>query len=293
MAPHDLRGDRRLDVGEVEDALLGGQLGVEHDLQPQVAELAGQLGRGAGLERVVDLVGLLEQVLAQRLVGLLAVPRAAVGLAQPGGDPGHRPRSGDRQLRRDRAEVERRLERRCGQRRDGRPVGRPEPSDRMIRRVEPGQERQRVASGRPGTAGQREQRQRRSPRRAGSRAGRSAAGATARSARRPASPPRTPGGRRPDRDPSGAAPPRRARRAPAPPVSWRRSVAMVSSRVIVDRGLLRVVPAREGRRRELLELPALGRPRLLGEDLEQVRPVAGDGHDDPRSCRSAWRRWRR
>ena len=40
-------------------------------------------GGRAALERVVDLVGLLEQVLAQRGVGLLAVPRAAVGLAQP------------------------------------------------------------------------------------------------------------------------------------------------------------------------------------------------------------------
>ena len=78
MAADDLRRDRGLDVGEVEHAGLGGELGVEHDLQPQVAELAGQLGRGPGCERVVDLVRLLEQVLAQRFVGLLAVPRAAV-----------------------------------------------------------------------------------------------------------------------------------------------------------------------------------------------------------------------
>ena len=84
MAPDDLRGDRGLDVGQVEDAGLGRKLGVEDDLQPQVAELAGQLGRGTGLERVVDLVGLLEEVLAQRRVGLLAVPRAAVGLRAAG-----------------------------------------------------------------------------------------------------------------------------------------------------------------------------------------------------------------
>ena len=93
-----MRGDRGLDVGQVEDAGLRGELGVQDDLEPQVAELAGQLGRRAGLQRVVDLVGLLEQVLAERGVGLLAVPRAAVGLAQPGRDPGHRPRSGDGQL---------------------------------------------------------------------------------------------------------------------------------------------------------------------------------------------------
>ena len=84
MAADDLGRDRRLDVGQVEDARLGGELGVEDDLQPQVAELAGQLGRRAGLERVVDLVRLLEQVLAQRCVGLLAVPRAAVGLRAGG-----------------------------------------------------------------------------------------------------------------------------------------------------------------------------------------------------------------
>ncbi len=75
MTADDLGRDGRLDIGQVEDAGLGGELGVEDDLEQQVAELAGQLGRRAGLERVVDLVGLLEQVLAQRLVGLLAVPR--------------------------------------------------------------------------------------------------------------------------------------------------------------------------------------------------------------------------
>ena len=108
VAADDLGGDRGLDVGQVEDAGLGGQLGVEDDLEQQVAELAGELGRGAGLERVVDLVGLLEQVLAERLVGLLAVPRAAVRLAQPVRDPGHGPRRSRRQLGRDRGEVERR-----------------------------------------------------------------------------------------------------------------------------------------------------------------------------------------
>ena len=67
----------------------------------------GELRRRAGLERVVDLVGLLEEVVAQRLVGLLAVPRAAVRLAEPGRDPGHAPRRGDVRDRRDRPEVQR------------------------------------------------------------------------------------------------------------------------------------------------------------------------------------------
>ena len=72
------------DVAQVEDAVLGGELRVQDDLEQQVAELPGELGRGAGLERVVDLVRLLEQVVAQRRVGLLAVPRTAVGLRGAG-----------------------------------------------------------------------------------------------------------------------------------------------------------------------------------------------------------------
>src|SRR6185369_4060584 len=46
------------------------------------------------------------------------------------------------------------------------------------------------------------------------------------------SPPRTPGGRRPDRDPSGAGPPRRARRATALSRQPAPEFAMVSSRVM-------------------------------------------------------------
>ena len=51
------------------------------------------------LEGVVDLVRLLEQVLAQRGVGLLPVPRTAVGLAQAVADVGHRPRARRRRAR--------------------------------------------------------------------------------------------------------------------------------------------------------------------------------------------------
>ena len=56
MAPDDLAGEGGLDVGQVEDALLGGKLGVQHDLEPEVAELARERGRGAVGEGVVDLV---------------------------------------------------------------------------------------------------------------------------------------------------------------------------------------------------------------------------------------------
>ena len=43
MAADDLGCDRRLDVGQVEDAGLGRQLRVQDDLEPQVAELTGEL----------------------------------------------------------------------------------------------------------------------------------------------------------------------------------------------------------------------------------------------------------
>jgi hypothetical protein len=42
-----LVADRRLDVGQVEHAGLGRELGVEDDLEQQVAELLGELRRGA------------------------------------------------------------------------------------------------------------------------------------------------------------------------------------------------------------------------------------------------------
>ena len=94
VAADDLAADRLLDVRHVEDAGLGGELGVQNDLQVEVAELAGQIRRGSGVERVVDLVGLLEQVLLERGVGLLAIPRAAVRA----GAAGRRSRAGPRGL---------------------------------------------------------------------------------------------------------------------------------------------------------------------------------------------------
>ena len=56
---------------------LGGDAGVEVDLQQQVAELLAQMHVVAGVDGLEGLVALLEQVLRQRAVGLLAVPRAA------------------------------------------------------------------------------------------------------------------------------------------------------------------------------------------------------------------------
>ena len=69
------------DVAEGEPAGLLGDRRVEHDLVEQVAQLGAELIRavtGVGVVRVdglEDLVGLLEQVLLQRVVGLLGLPR--------------------------------------------------------------------------------------------------------------------------------------------------------------------------------------------------------------------------
>ena len=77
-APGDLAG--------IERALLAGELGMDGDLEEEVAELVAQPLEIAGVERGEHLVCLLEQVGAQRRVRLLAVPRTAVRRAQTLGD---------------------------------------------------------------------------------------------------------------------------------------------------------------------------------------------------------------
>jgi hypothetical protein len=132
MAADDLRCDRGLHVGQVEDILLGSELGVQDDLEPQVTELASQLRGRAGLERVVHLVRLLEQVVAQRLVGLLTIPGTAVGGPETVADRRHRPRPGHGCLGLERGEVERRGEVIGVELADGGRRMRPEPADRMV-----------------------------------------------------------------------------------------------------------------------------------------------------------------
>ena len=80
------------DVGHAEPPVLGGQSGVEEDLEQEVAQLLFEMGGGRRRPRgppvvgalghlgdgVQDLVGLLDQVAGERGVGLLAVPRAAL-----------------------------------------------------------------------------------------------------------------------------------------------------------------------------------------------------------------------
>src|SRR6185503_19748982 len=112
------------------------------------SQLTGERRRGARAERVVDLVGLLEQVIAERLVGLLAIPRAAVRLAQPIGDPGHRPRAGQGGLGANRAEKHRRRERVGVELADRRGRRGAEPPNRMVRRIEAIQDRDRIVAAR-------------------------------------------------------------------------------------------------------------------------------------------------
>ena len=150
VAAHDLGADRALDVGQVEDALLGRELRVEHDLEQQVAELAGQGRAHRVAERVVDLVGLLEQVPAQGLVRLLAIPGAAVRLAQPPRDPGQRPRRPSGACSAEhRPDVDPAAQRGLVERVDRGGVHEPEPPDGMRR---PGRARGagRADRGRPG-----------------------------------------------------------------------------------------------------------------------------------------------
>ena len=65
VAADDLAADRLVDVGHVEYAGFRRELCVKHDLEVEIAEFAGQIGRGPGVEGVVDLVRLLEEVLLQ------------------------------------------------------------------------------------------------------------------------------------------------------------------------------------------------------------------------------------
>ncbi len=152
VAPDDLRGDRGLDVGQVEDALFRGELGMEDDLEPQVAELIREGWGRAALEGVVDLVGLLEQMVPERLVGLLAIPRAAVGSAEALRDRWQPPRRGERLGRRDRPEDDGPGEIGLAQLVDRRRRRDAQPADRVVGRVQAAQDGEAVSTARAVTA---------------------------------------------------------------------------------------------------------------------------------------------
>lgn len=82
MAANELAGDRPKGVVDREVPLLGGNLREEDRLEEHVAQLLAQCTRVAAVQRVEQLVGLLEHEGAERLERLLAVPRAAVRPAQ-------------------------------------------------------------------------------------------------------------------------------------------------------------------------------------------------------------------
>jgi hypothetical protein len=79
----ELARDRARHVGHGEAAGLGRELRLQDHLEQQVAELLAERQWIAVVDRLEDLVGLLEQIGPQAHVRLLAVPRAAAGGAKP------------------------------------------------------------------------------------------------------------------------------------------------------------------------------------------------------------------
>ena len=83
MPADHLVGDRGGDRVEIEFLFLVGHLGVEHDLEQQVAELVLERRHVLALDRVRDLVGLFDGVGGDGGEALLEVPgAAAIGIAQ-------------------------------------------------------------------------------------------------------------------------------------------------------------------------------------------------------------------
>jgi hypothetical protein len=74
MAADHLAHDRLNHVAELERPLLLRHPGMEHDLEQQVAEFVPQVRKAAALDRVGDLVGLLDRVRGDRSKGLALVP---------------------------------------------------------------------------------------------------------------------------------------------------------------------------------------------------------------------------
>ena len=87
MPADQLVGDRLDRIGDREASLLLADLRQEHRLEQEVAELVLERVVIAAIERVEQLVGLLQHERPQRLQRLLAIPRAAVLGAQRAHDP--------------------------------------------------------------------------------------------------------------------------------------------------------------------------------------------------------------
>jgi len=78
----DFVADLPHDVFDVEVAALLRDTALKHDLKQEVAQLFAVRAGSAQPHRVEYLIGLLQEERGERLVGLLAIPRTAVGPAQ-------------------------------------------------------------------------------------------------------------------------------------------------------------------------------------------------------------------
>ncbi len=87
VAADQFRRDRIEDIGGIEIAVLVGHLGMERDLDQQIAQLVAECRHIALVDRVGDLERLFDDRAANRFVRLLAVPWASVDIAQAGNDP--------------------------------------------------------------------------------------------------------------------------------------------------------------------------------------------------------------
>ena len=86
MAANQLAVQALQHVRDREMAFVGRHLRIKEHLQKQIAKLFGKMVEVAALDGVEDLVDLFQRVFANGIEGLLAIPRAAAGSAQPGHD---------------------------------------------------------------------------------------------------------------------------------------------------------------------------------------------------------------
>src|SRR5262245_8614378 len=82
MPPHHLVDELAERIGHREVALLLGDAGVEDDLEQQIAELLAHGRAAAGLDRLEDFVGFLDQKGLERRRGLLAIPGTPARFAE-------------------------------------------------------------------------------------------------------------------------------------------------------------------------------------------------------------------
>lgn len=82
MTANELGVDIARHIGQRKLTGIRRDLRMQHYLHEHVAQLLAQVCRIIGLDAVERLVGLLDHVLANAAVRLLAIPRAAIGLTQ-------------------------------------------------------------------------------------------------------------------------------------------------------------------------------------------------------------------